>query len=535
MISEQVNDFLDCAARAVLDLSPRIVGFTSVFQQNVASLALAAELKRRDPTLTVVFGGANCEAEMGRELIRQFDQVDYVVSGEGDDVFPALVAALLNGGPVELAGVLRRGSSTPRLSAEMVRDMDRLPYPDYTEYFAQLREHDITSQTLPRLLFETARGCWWGEKQHCTFCGLNGTSMPFRSKSSNRALDELRWLTTTYPGHAVSVVDNILDMRYFRDFIPRVAELGLDVELFYEVKANLKKEQLRLLRSANITRLQPGIESLHDSVLRLMRKGVSAFQNVQTLKWCAELGIRPHWNLIWGFPREEPEAYREMAELIPLLRHLPPPESSSCIRLDRFSPNFFDAQALGIRDVRPFPAYDFIYPFAPEVKANLAYYFTFQYEGAQDVNSYTSAFASEVERWQSGSETYCLFSISVGEQLTLWDFRDLGDEPLIVLSPLQRRIYLFCDSVRTAQEVCQLCGVSSETAERDVNAELERMVKRKVMVRDGSRYLSLALSGDEYTPPMQGLRRMQEYIASKAGDSSGQDETVIDLSPHLLV
>ena len=41
----------------------------------------------------------------------------------------------------------------------------------------------------PTLLIETSRGCWWGERNHCTFCGLNGSSMSFDEMAPGRALE----------------------------------------------------------------------------------------------------------------------------------------------------------------------------------------------------------------------------------------------------------------------------------------------------------------------------------------------------------
>src|SRR5439155_6118718 len=134
----------------------------------------------------------------------------------------------------------------------------------------------------------------------------------------------------------ISAVDNIIDMRYYRDVLPRLKELDLDVALFYETKANLRKEQVRLLREAGITRIQPGIESLSTNVLRLMGKGVTALQNIQLLRWCAEFGVHPGWNLLAGFPGEDPADYARQAAIVPLLTHLVPPQGVGEVRLDRF-------------------------------------------------------------------------------------------------------------------------------------------------------------------------------------------------------
>ena len=171
---------------------------------------------------------------------------------------------------------------------------------------------------------------------HCTFCGLNGQTMTFRSKSSRRAMEELTCLSERHPGSRVELTDNILDIGYFKDFLPALAARPEGPRLFYEVKANLKKEQLKMLRAARVMRIQPGIESLSDPVLKLMRKGVTALQNIQLLKWCKELGVQPGWNLIWGFPGEPPDEYVRMARLVPLLTHLRPPYGSGMIRLSGY-------------------------------------------------------------------------------------------------------------------------------------------------------------------------------------------------------
>ena len=76
--------FLDWCADRIEASGARLVGITSVFQQHVASLALARRLKARLPDIFVVMGGANCEAIMGAETLRQFPFVDAIVSGEAD-------------------------------------------------------------------------------------------------------------------------------------------------------------------------------------------------------------------------------------------------------------------------------------------------------------------------------------------------------------------------------------------------------------------------------------------------------------------
>ncbi|HEX7155062.1 MAG TPA: RiPP maturation radical SAM C-methyltransferase [Thermoanaerobaculia bacterium] len=510
------EDFLERCVERVLRDRPRIVGFTSVFQQHTASLALAKRIKAASPSTFIVIGGANAESAMGAETVRQFGFIDAAVSGEGDLLLPELVRRVLAGESVEgMPGVRTRNSVEAELAANRFSNaptvfrMDDLPYPDYDDFFEQFGASRFDRSWQPRIFFETSRGCWWGEKMHCTFCGLNGATMKFRSKSSPRAIDELLYLTERFEGCDVEVTDNILDLAYFKDFVPTLAGLDRHVELFYETKANLRKEQVRMLRDAGIRGIQPGIESLSDSVLKLMRKGVSALQNIQLLKWCKELGVEPRWNILWGFPGEVADEYRKMAKLTPLLSHLPPPDSFATIRLDRFSPNFFESEQLGFTDVQPMEAYSHVYRgLAPEAVRNLAYHFDFKYQQPQDVASYARPLAAALRKWQRDAGTSDLFSIDKGDHLILWDLRPIATKALTVLTGLERLLYLACDGVTDARQL----ATTLSRAPEEITALLEPFVARGLILQDGNRYLALAVALGDYSPAQPVIERFHHVV-----------------------
>jgi magnesium-protoporphyrin IX monomethyl ester (oxidative) cyclase len=208
-------------ARAIVAGSPRIVGCSSVFQQHCASLALLKRIRELRPQTVLLMGGANCEGEMGIETLRAFPWVDCVVSGEADALFAGLCRVLMEQGrnvdPAALPyGAISqahlRGPGPPAAPRPLLRDMDSLPTPDYDDYFVTLQASPLGNLIEPGLLAESSRGCWWGEKSHCTFCGLNGAGMKYRSKSPERVLAELAELSSRYATRSFQFVDNILDM-----------------------------------------------------------------------------------------------------------------------------------------------------------------------------------------------------------------------------------------------------------------------------------------------------------------------------------
>ena len=55
----------------------------------------------------------------------------------------------------------------------LTKDLDKLPYPDYDDYVLTQKQLNLVFPGDPALHIEGSRGCWWGQKHQCTFCGLN--------------------------------------------------------------------------------------------------------------------------------------------------------------------------------------------------------------------------------------------------------------------------------------------------------------------------------------------------------------------------
>ena len=473
-----------------------VIGFTSTFTQHGASLALARRVKQRFPHLLIAFGGANCESEMGLQLHRSFPFIDFVCSGEADVTFPRMIQTLMDGGDVhQIPGLISRldgCSHCVNLMPEQVKDMDSLPYPNYDDYFEQYAEVGLSSKDQVGILMESSRGCWWGQKHHCTFCGLNGMSMAFRSKSATRVMQEINDLSGKYKAQYVEMVDNILDMQYFDTLILDLKKRQLKLGLFYETKANLTKEQLRALSEAGIETIQPGIESFSTDILRIMRKGTSAIQNIQLLKWCKEFGIKAFWNVLYGFPGENPADYESVAKIISSIHHLQPPEGFGPIRLDRFSPNFFSADQLGICNVRPDRSYQYIYDLPEPQLFNLAYYFEHDYSDGRDPEDYVGEAYMAVKHWHEDSGTRGLVYANHDDTLAIWDFRSGAEKKLTILSGHESALYLYCDRNRSFQQIERFLSERG-ASDTPVEALLERLVGSRLMINLDERYLSLAV------------------------------------------
>ena len=388
--------------------SKDVIGFTSMFAQTVPSIAMAHLIKERNPNAITVLGGANCETPMGDVLARNVTSVDYVFSGPALHSFPDFLGCLLKEDRAAIHGIrgIRSRQASPSTSIGAERDIDDFFEPDYQSFISSLeaRPELVAAQAAgeqPILYFETSRGCWWGERSHCTFCGLNGLSMGYRSMSPATALRQFRWLFSFAPWcKTFHCTDNIMPKNYLREVFPHL-EKPQGWTIFYEVKLPLSERELRIMADAGVTYVQPGIEALATDTLKLMRKGTTAFQNIQFLKNCVGLDIDPAWNLLLGFPGEDEEVYRKYGKDIPLLTHLPPPIGAYMIRYDRYSPYFTQRDTYNL-ELTPMDFYSLIYPFSEQDIDGLAYFF-------QDISmtsylgnaiAWVSPLNEHVEKWR---------------------------------------------------------------------------------------------------------------------------------------
>lgn len=392
-IESEVPAWLESFCPALAVAGHRVVGCSTSFEQTSASLAIIAAIKRRRPEVVAICGGANCEGEMAEGVASLSGAIDHVFSGESEETFARFVDGLIAGRlPPER---IVRGS--PR------RDLDSLPTPDYADYYEQMRAWapDSPLHAEMHLTYETSRGCWWGEKNHCTFCGLNGQGMAMRQKSPDRVIEELSALLAAHPTRLVAMTDNIMPRSYFDELLPRIPRELPRPTIMYEQKANLSLAEVELLVRTGVREIQPGIEALSTDLLRLMKKGTSCAQNIALLRFARATGLRLHWNLLVGFPGDELAFYRDTLELVPLLCHLQPPHPPCPVVFDRFSPYFDHPERHGITELRPFWFYRGVFPESVDL-AKIAYHFEGDFDSAAlESPEIVRAIGAAVGAWRS--------------------------------------------------------------------------------------------------------------------------------------
>ncbi len=286
-----------------------------------------------------------------------------------------------------------------------------------------------------------------------------------------------------------------------------------------------------------------------------MCKGVTAVQNVQTLKWLSATGIEVKWNFLYGVPGEQPADYEPLPALFAKLAHLVPPQAEGRVRIDRFSPYFEDPGAFGLPRPHPSPAYRHVYPFPDEALENLAYYFTTESEvaakipdtlatisgsPAEDLGCHGFCFENPwqsapdtgsqsgtrgthcrfrkdfeldpvssrqsqnpqylqptlvaLEAWRRTAGTVTLRATDIGgSRLVIFDTRPCARAFEHRLAGFERDLYTYCDTARSFRQIVRWAGeVTGESDESSLRQTLERGIEQALMIELDGLFLSLA-------------------------------------------
>ena len=280
---------------AVVECSPKIVGF-GVYIWNVEQTArLIADLKRIRPETIVVLGGPEVSYETDGQSI--VDLADYVITGEGDHAFKELCERLLLGADVEL-----RNSVIPKVIHAPVPQLNQisLPYELYSD-------EDIANRVI---YVEVSRGCPFT----CEFC-LSALEIPVRLFDVDQFLAAMQVLFDR-GARQFKFVDRTFNLNLrvsraiLRFFLDRI-EPGLF--LHFEMIPDRLPESLRELIvqfPPGVLQFEIGVQSFSDDVSLLISRPQDNTKLEENFRFLRDYsGVHIHADLIIGLPGESLESF----------------------------------------------------------------------------------------------------------------------------------------------------------------------------------------------------------------------------------
>lgn len=492
---------------AAHDWNETVVGLTTSFSQLFGNLLLARRIKAIAGSATIVLGGSTASpAAIADALVATYPWIDFVVRGEGELPFHALVQYVARG----RAGPLPRGvvaRDAPASSTWQVPDLDTLPVPDYDAFF----ERTGPNRGRAALPLEGSRGCWWdrtakSRKSTCQFCNLNVQWDGYRQRSARNVAAMMRELAERYSGTRFAFLDNIVRTRGFDELVDEIAALGLDARFFHEARANLRPRDILRFYEVGLRRVQFGLEGLSTSFLRRINKGTTAIMNLEVMKTCAELGVTSASNLITDFPGSTQAEVDETVAMIDRFAHAyePPTLSRFELGIDSVVMRFPDE--FGLVRVRNHDRYADV--ISPEDLARLV---TFQH--SYDLGhppADWSPVSRRVEAWNREYQRHPLWYQDGGSFLHVHRAR-AGQRETVELRGEEAQLYRYCLEIRQRSDIhAAFAGPSTDHA-AELDAMLAELVARDLVFQEGAKFLALAAAPD----PQAAARRIRRLAGAE--------------------
>ncbi len=493
-----IPNFLEFISKRIIKFSPTIIGFSATFNQVMSSLALAKRVKDINSNIKIIMGGANFHDYMGVEIHRTFPEIiDHVFTGEGEGSLRTFLHFIKNGKSIKnIPGVTTYNEGKINFNqTSILENLNKSPTPNFDDYFHEInrikKEYGkiIFNKYIP---FESSRGCWWGEKSQCVFCGNIKHLIKHREKDVNHVIGDIITLSNKYKNSNLRAGDWIYPKKNFNNIINNLKDLNYDLTIFYEVRPDLKKSQIILMKDAGIETIQAGIESLSTPFLKLLRKGTTAIRNIQFMRWCKEANIDLSYNILGAFPGDKLEWYLNMADLFNKIHHLNPPNHHlDIIMMHRFSPfqELKDDFNVDWYEIRPDIKINYPKDISP---SKFCYSLWYGSKEKTPLNEYLNTVNNAIKKWiESYNNSNYTYRISPGF-ITINDNRS-KEGRIFRLSDIYQDVVLLCDEVQIYKRLIQDLSIiyPHEAANGAIKSIIQEMIKENILISEGNKILTL--------------------------------------------
>ena len=278
-----------------------VLGFACYIWNIEMTLHVVDMVKAVRPDIKIVLGGPEVSFTAD-ELLERCPNIDYIVQGEGEEAFHALVTALQLGNdgldPV-IPGVRgrRHGSILGSAEAVEVRDLSTIPFP-YTEEDMDDLEHKI-------IYYESSRGCPFS----CQYC-LSGNKNTVRFFPQERTLQELQWFID-HGVKQVKFVDRTFNCapHHHRPLMEFMRDSDTDMNFHLEMEPELMTDwETNILCETPPGRIQieVGVQSTHKKTLDAINRYNDWPYIQKSIRPIIQAGrTHVHMDLIVGLPHED--------------------------------------------------------------------------------------------------------------------------------------------------------------------------------------------------------------------------------------
>ena len=285
--------------------APDFVGLTAMTFTLLDVIKTARLVKEISPSLPVMVGGVH--AFLFPEETVNLPEIDYVLSGEGEESFALLLDRLENQGDLDTVPGLtyqKDGRICSSPAPPLCADLDSLPFPA-RRLTPWQKYSSVMAKRQPITTMFTSRGCPF----RCSFCARPHLGKKFRYRSAENVVDEMEECVELGIREFL-VYDDTFTVN--RDRVLAVCEeirrrklvIGWDIRARVDC---VDEEMLKQLKATGCERIHYGVEAGTEKILRVLNKGITREQARDTIALTRKIGIETLAYFMIGSPTETRE------------------------------------------------------------------------------------------------------------------------------------------------------------------------------------------------------------------------------------
>jgi len=303
----------------VESFNPDIVAFTAMTHEVGRAAGIGSIIKAR-LEIPIIVGGCHVTA-LPEQTLAEFGVFDYGICGEGEETI------------VELLNCIRFSDTTVRLNGidglvfrkngQIIRNrprsfisaakLDSLPYPAFEHYYGDDKKALIGKDSY--YVMFSSRGCPY----NCAFC-MQVLGHKVRRRSSESVINEMKHAIDHYGAYMFNFADEIFlfDNKQTRELLELFIKEAFPRRVKWSAltRANfVSRELIRLAKKAGCVRLEMGVESGDDKILKTIGKGITVAQVNKAVKIIKDAGISLGTYYILGHPGENRTTLRKTVDL----------------------------------------------------------------------------------------------------------------------------------------------------------------------------------------------------------------------------
>lgn len=306
VIEDTINNDISVICNKLIKGKYNIVSF-SCYIWNIEKTIEICRIIKDAYNPTIILGGPEVSYR-AKAVLEEYNFIDYVLSGEGEETYPTLVDSLINNTTFKtIDGLTYRDKENIKSNPE--KNYTGTPVNPYTpEYY-----HNLNSRIS---YIEASRGCPY----KCAFC-LSGRGSALRYFDLEQTKDKIIALANS-GSHTIKFVDRTFNanpqraneiLKFILD--NHKATIPENVCFHFEIAGDiLKEETFELLSKApkGLFQLEIGMQSFNEKTLSAINRKTDCNKLIENIKRLIDFGnMHIHIDLIAGLPHEDFDSFEK--------------------------------------------------------------------------------------------------------------------------------------------------------------------------------------------------------------------------------